>query len=50
VISVDTSGDWVRSVKTVNEKRSSRLNVHYSNVGDVGRWGCPLSYEQGRYL
>jgi len=46
VISVDTSGDWVRSVKTANEKHSIRLNIHFSNVGDVGKWGYPLSYEQ----
>jgi hypothetical protein len=44
VIAVDTSNNWVKSVKTKNKKNIKRLNIHHSDLGKVGRWGLPLSY------
>ena len=45
VISVDTSDKWVELVKSNDNKNIGRLNIHHSNLGEVGRWGRPLSYE-----
>lgn len=44
VIAVDTSNNWVKSVKTKNKKNIERLNIHHSDLGKVGGWGLPLSY------
>ena len=46
VIAVDTSRKWVDDVKKDNESNNDRLNIHYSNLGTVGGWGRPLSYEK----
>ena len=46
VIAVDTSSEWVGAVKKDNQRNNERLNIHYSNLGDVGGWGYPLSYEK----
>ena len=46
VIAVDTSNEWVDAVKKDNQSNNNRLNIHYSNLGDVGSWGRPLSYEE----
>jgi len=46
VIAVDTSSEWVGAVKKDNESDNDRLNIHHSNLGEVGCWGRPLSYEK----
>jgi hypothetical protein len=46
VIAVDTSSEWVGAVKKDNESNNDRLNIHHSNLGEVGGWGRPLSYEK----
>ena len=46
MIAVDTSSEWVGAVKKDNQRNNERLNIHYSNLGDVGGWGYPLSYEK----
>lgn len=46
VIAVDTSSEWVSSVENDNKKNNGRLNIHHADLGQVGRWGCPLSYER----
>jgi hypothetical protein len=46
VIAVDTSSEWVDAVKKDNESNNDRLNIHHSDLGDVGGWGIPLSYEK----
>ena len=46
VIAVDTSSEWVDSVKKNNESNNYRLNIHHSNLGEVGGWGRSLSYEK----
>lgn len=45
VIAVDTSSEWVGAVKKGNESNNDRLNIYHSNLGEVGSWGRPLSYE-----
>lgn len=44
VIAVDTSRGWVRAVQNDNKSNNDRLNIHHSNLGDIGGWGRPLSY------
>lgn len=46
VIAVDTSSEWVSAVKKDNESNGDRLHIHHANLGDVGRFGRPLSYEK----
>ena len=46
VIAVDTSSEWVSAVKKDNESNCDRLHIHHSNLGDVGGFGRPLSYEK----
>jgi hypothetical protein len=46
VIAVDTSSEWVSAVKQENQSKNDRLNIHHANLGDVGGWGRPLSYEK----
>ena len=45
VVAVDTSNEWVMAVKQENHRNIERLNIHHSNLGAVGGWGRPLSYE-----
>ena len=45
VLAVDTSNEWVGAVKNDNESNNYRLTIHHSNLGKVGGWGRPLSYE-----
>ena len=46
VIAVDTSSEWVSAVKKDNGSNGDRLHIHHANLGDVGRFGRPLSYEK----
>ena len=46
VIAVDTSSKWVSAVKKDNESNGDRLHIYHSNLGDVGGFGRPLSYEK----
>ena len=46
VIAVDTSGEWVDAVRRDNQSNNDRLNIYHSNLGQVGEWGRPLSYEK----
>ena len=32
--------------KKKNQSNNSRLNIHHFDLGDVGEWGRPLSYEK----
>jgi hypothetical protein len=44
VIVVDTSSDWIAEVKNDNRKNNARLNIHYSDLGELKEWGRPASY------
>lgn len=50
VIAVDTSGEWVDVVKNDIKAQISRSNIHHSNLGVVGEWGYPSSYEKMDYF
>ena len=45
ILSVDTSKVWIESVKSTNIKFKNRLNIKLINLGEVGNWGWPLSYD-----
>tara|TARA_B100000963_G_scaffold340172_1_gene338553 strand:- start:108 stop:767 length:660 start_codon:yes stop_codon:yes gene_type:complete len=44
VISVDTSIEWITDVKNDNPNNNKRLNIHYSDLGDIEGWGRPKNY------
>ena len=44
IISVDTSMEWIIKVQDMVNKNSFRINIHYSNLGEVVDWGRPTSY------
>ena len=44
IISVDTSIKYINKVRDMINKNSLRMNIHYSNLGEVGDWGRPISY------
>tara|TARA_B100000242_G_scaffold293986_1_gene274047 strand:- start:2803 stop:3441 length:639 start_codon:yes stop_codon:yes gene_type:complete len=44
VISVDSSGEWVKKVKTKNNLYEPRLIIKHIDLGKVGAWGTPISY------
>ena len=46
VIAVNTSSKLVSVVKKDNESNGDRLHIYHSNLGDVGGFGRPLSYEK----
>ncbi len=45
VISIDSSNEWVEIVKA-RSMNSERLFIHCANVGAVGDWGRPISYQK----
>tara|TARA_B100001063_G_C16738874_1_gene543587 strand:- start:197 stop:838 length:642 start_codon:yes stop_codon:yes gene_type:complete len=48
VISVETSSDWAMSVKKHNQINIDRLDIHLSDLGIIGEWGRPLSYDKNK--
>ena len=46
VISVDSSKEWVKKVKNENKNHKSRLLINHVDLGKVGSWGRPISYEK----
>ena len=48
VISVDSSKEWVKKIKTENIKYESRLKINHVDLGEVRRWGFPISYDNYR--
>ena len=44
VISVDSSKEWVEKIKTENKIYLSRLTINHIDLGEVRRWGFPISY------
>ena len=43
IISVDTDNKWINSIKFSNQ--SPRIKLNWINLGDLGNWGRPKSYE-----
>jgi len=50
VISVDTSREWVEGVLNDNWSTKERLNLHHANLGEVGDWGMPKSYQRQEFF
>jgi len=44
VLAVDTSKDWIETIDP-DHKYSERFDAHWVDVGDLGKWGRPLSYD-----
>lgn len=44
IMSVDSSQNWINAVFDQCDK-NDRLKLHFSNLGDIGDWGTPLSYD-----
>ena len=44
IYSVDSSQAWLDIVEK-KAAESSRLHLHYSNIGKTVRWGVPINYE-----
>jgi hypothetical protein len=44
--SVDTSAEWIAKVRLEAGKRNSFIHLHHADLGPVGSWGRPLSYEK----
>lgn len=45
IYAVDTSEQWVEKIKSLH-KNSQNLNLGWIDVGVVGDWGWPISYEK----
>ncbi len=50
VISVDTSSEWIDTVREDNSSDGDILDIHHSQLGEVGGWGRPLSYEKSDFF
>jgi len=50
IISVDTSIKWINKVRDMINNNSFRMNIHHSNLGEVGDWGRPISYIKHNYF
>ena len=48
VIAVDSSKEWIQVVKKniSNSKNLERVNFKWFDLGEIGDWGTPLSYEK----
>jgi len=47
IFSVDTSEFWANKILQLNSlKNSDRLNIRYIDVGEIGDWGTPLTFEK----
>jgi hypothetical protein len=44
IYSVDTSSDWIERVQ-LDCIRTDNIHLHHTQVGDLGNWGRPLSYD-----
>ena len=51
IYSVDTDQSWVRKIQQLtNGKKDKRLNIDWIDVGNVEKWGYPISYAQRKYF
>jgi len=46
IISVDTSLDWIDLVKKKNQEKLDRLDIYHVDLGEIGNWGRPKTYEK----
>ena len=46
IYSVDTDKNWVNKIQGLtNGKKDQRLNIDWIDVGTVGKWGYPITYD-----
>ena len=45
VIAVDTSKEWIQNVMADCGEYFSQLNITHVDLGNLGKWGRPVSYE-----
>jgi hypothetical protein len=45
ILSTDSSSKWLDEVSR-KSPIDAKLNLHYSNVGPIGKWGTPIGYEK----
>ena len=51
IYSVDTDHSWVKKTQLLtNGKKDTRLNIDWINVGNVEKWGYPLTYAKRKYF
>ena len=51
IYSVDTDHSWVRKIQQLtNGKKDKRLNIDWINVGNVEKWGYPLTYAKRKFF
>ena len=51
IYSVDTDQNWVRKTqKLTNGKIDNRLNIDWIDVGNVEKWGYPITYAKRKYF
>jgi len=47
IYSVDTDPNWVKKIQQLtNGKKDKRLNVDWIDVGNVEKWGYPITYSK----
>ena len=46
ILSVDTSNYWVNETLKNSANMASRLSISFVDLGKLGNWGRPLSYEK----
>ena len=51
IYSVDTDQNWVRKTqKITNGKIDNRLNIDWIDIGNVEKWGYPITYAKRQYF
>ena len=49
IISVDTDKKWINTIDVSN--KGSRIKLNWVNLGELGNWGRPKSYEyRGKFI
>ena len=46
ILSVDTSKDWIDKINSGNAAYKKRLKLKHIDLGKVGNWGRPVSFEK----
>ena len=49
ILAVDTSKQWVNKVKS-RIKASDRLTIEWIDLGTIGNWGRPISYQKKKFI
>ena len=44
ILSVDTSIDWIKTIKQLEVYNDQKIKLKYIDVGKVENWGFPIDY------